>query len=104
MKTRRLILGACWLNFLVAGVTAETEVVRPGPCAAHGAFLLAANSGALISAEQDESAFAGDYVIMFRRKLTTGWASQRLLRRFDLELEEGGPRIFNSGTFCTGVN
>jgi len=98
---------AFWLNCLVVNATAETTVFRPGPCASQaGAYLLASNSGALIRVTPESQGAASDHVIVFRKKKDSrdGWASQRLLRRFDLQLEEGGPRIINSGAFCRGGN
>lgn len=96
---------------LTAGLTAggalcndeprEIRVIRPAPCAAHGAFLLADNSGALIQPGIRGGAELSDHIIVFRPKSTSGWASQRLLQRFDLHLEEEGVRIVNSGAFCT---
>ena len=98
---------------LAAGLTAggalcndapgAVSVTRPGSCAAHGAFLLADNSGALIQPATRSNAGLSDHIIVFRPKPTSGWASQRLLRRFDLHLEEEGVRIVNTGTFCTSV-
>jgi hypothetical protein len=104
MRTRRLIMLAFWLNCVVVNATAETTVFRPGPCASQaGAYLLASNSGALIRVTPDSQGAATDHVIVFKKqKSMEGWASQRLLRRFDLQLEEGGPRIINSGAFCRG--
>lgn len=78
-------------------------IVRPGPCAAQASYLLAENSGALIQAPQHSSAL-NDHIIVFRTQPTPsrlqGWASRHLLQRFDLQLEEEGVRIVNSGAFC----
>ena len=85
----------------MAEAAAEPTVIRPGPCATHQAtYLLAANSGALIRARAGTAGLVGDHVIVFRPKPTTGWASQRLLMRFDLKLDDNGARIVNSGAFC----
>ena len=82
---------------------ADTLVVRPGPCAAQTTYLLAGNSGALIRAENG-AANRSSHVIVFRRDHPRGWASRRLLKRFDLKLDDNGGRIFNSGAFCTGAS
>ncbi len=83
---------------------AETTVIRPGPCAAQSTYLLAGNSGALIRADTGDSSDLNKHVIVFRRKPTRGWASQRLLKRFDLKLNDQGGRIYNSGAFCIEAN
>ena len=83
------------------GSHAETTVIRPGPCAAQDVYLLAGNSGALIRTNDAETGAPGEHVIVFRPQPIKGWASRRLLRRFDLQLHEDGVRIFNSGAFCT---
>lgn len=83
------------------GSQAETVVIRPGPCAAQDVYLLAGNSGALIRTNDAETGASGEHVIVFRPQPIKGWASRRLLRRFDLQLREDGVRIVNSGAFCT---
>jgi hypothetical protein len=108
METRHLVLLALGLTLVSASAAAETTVFRPGPCAAQTSYLLASNSGALIRVEpetsvgQEASAGYGNPVIVFRYQPTDGWASQRLLRRFDLQLGRDGARISNSGAFCIG--
>lgn len=81
----------------------KITIVRPGPCAAQTSYLLAENSGALIQAPQ-HSSLLSDHTIVFRAQPAPspfqGWASQHLLQRFDLQLEEEGVRIINSGAFC----
>ena len=81
---------------------AEALIVRPGPCAAKSTYFLAGNSGALIRAE-DREADLESHVIVFRRNETRGWASRRLLKRFDLKMNNRGGRIANSGAFCIGA-
>lgn len=104
MGTRRLILLALGLTFLAADSSAETTIIRPGPCAAQETYLLAGNSGALIRVEPDARSGKEDRAIVFRYQPTHGWASRRLLKRFDLQLDDGSPRIVNSGAFCRGVS
>ena len=104
METRRFIIAALSMAGFATSALAETTVIRPGPCAAQSTYLLAANSGALIRVEPELDAGRNEHIIVFRYQPTTGWASQRLLKRFDLELEDGGARIMNSGVFCTGAS
>lgn len=100
MKVRQLILAGIYVNLLAVGATAETTVVtRPMPCqSAAGSFLLGANSGALIRI--DEAGSSASAIIVYRPMKKHGWASQRILARFDLELEDEGVRVVNSGLRC----
>jgi hypothetical protein len=105
MIARRLFVAVVCAGYVLVGVGAVAIFTRPDACVARGTvYLLAANSGALIRAEPGTAGEAGDPVIVFRPKRTTGWASQRLLMRFDLKLDEGGTRIVNTGAFCSEAN
>ncbi|PQA85402.1 hypothetical protein [Hyphococcus luteus] len=104
MEAGRIILAG--ISFSVAGLGAAGDVVftRPGPCAAQETYLLAANSAALIRVEAPEDGAANEGVIYYRKPDDRrGWASRRLLQRFDLSLEEAGVTIINSGEFCRGT-
>lgn len=98
MEAGRIVIAG--ISFAVAGLGAAGDVVfvRPGPCAAQETYLLAANSAALIRVEDGENG-----VIVFRRQERRGWASKRLLERYDLRLDEAGTTIVNSGQFCRGT-
>lgn len=98
MEAGRIIIAG--ISFSVAGLGAAGDVVftRPGPCAAQETYLLAGNSVALIRVEDGEEG-----VIVFRRQERQGWASKRLLERYDLRLDEAGTVIVNSGQFCRGT-
>ena len=98
MEAGRIIIAG--ISFSVAGLGAAGDVVftRPGPCAAQETYLLAVNSAALIRVEDGENG-----VIVFRRQERQGWASKRLLERYDLRLDEAGATIVNSGQFCRGT-
>lgn len=100
MKARHIILAACWVNLFAINATAETTIFKPGSCGAPVAVLLAQNSGALIQVVDVAPNQTNNHIIVFRDKSLQGWASQRLLRRFDLDLGEHEPAIFNSGSFC----
>ena len=92
-----LILG---FNLVALGAAAGFDVIRPGPCQGPTSYLLAGNSGALIRLKPQAKDRLENHIIVFRRQETRGWASQRLLRRFDLHLENSAVRIVNSGAFC----
>ncbi len=97
MKTRRLILATFWLICPPAAAAQGPDM----PCVTpEASYLLAANSGALIRIAPESATDTGDQVIVFRPQLTTGWASQRILMRFDLKLDDKGARIRNTGAFC----
>lgn len=105
MIARRLFVAVVCAGYVLVGVGAVAIFTRPDACVTRGTvYLLAANSGALIRAEPGTASAAGDPVIVFRPKRTTGWASQRLLMRFDLKLDESGTRIVNTGAFCSEAN
>ena len=100
MGLRRLILLTLGLNLAVFGAAASFDVIRPGPCQGATSYLLAANSGALIRLKPQAEDRLENHIIVFRRQESRGWASQRLLRRFDLHLENSAVRVVNSGVFC----
>lgn len=100
MRVRHIIYAGFYLNLLAAGATAETTVTRGGSChSAAGSFLLAANSGAIIRMDDGLSTFNDD-VIVFRPREGDGWASRRLLSRFDLDVGER-QTVRNSGVICS---
>ncbi|WP_411818251.1 hypothetical protein [Hyphococcus sp. DH-69] len=101
-KGRVIIAGVC---FSIAGLGAmgQPVIVRPGACAAQDSYLLARNSGAIININLTDPQQGENDVIVFRQHGLDGWASQRLLTRFDLRLEENGPTFRNSGVFCRGT-
>ena len=98
-----LVAGAVAAGGLAAGAAlAGTIIVRPGPCASPEVYLLAGNSGALVRLEPGGGDRPGEHVIVYRREETQrGWASRRLLDRFDLKIGEEDVLIVNSGAFCT---
>ena len=101
-STSRLVAGAVAAGGLAAGAAlAGTIVVRPGPCASPEVYLLAGNSGALVRLEPGQGDKPGDHVIVYRRDENRGWASRRLLDRFDLKISDSDVLIVNSGAFCT---
>lgn len=100
MGLRRLILMTLGLSLSALGAAAGFDVIRPGPCQGPTSYLLAANSGALIRLKPQAEDRLENHVIVFRRQESRGWASQRLLRRFDLHLENSAVRIVNSGGYC----
>lgn len=99
MEPGRILIAGAAFSVAAAGAAGDTLFVRPGPCAAPQTYFLAANSAAIIRVEEAQ----GDAgVIVYRRQPDRGWASKRLLRRFDLRLDETGTTIVNSGKFCRG--
>lgn len=100
MEAGRIIIAGAAFTVAAAGAAGDTLFVRPGPCAAQQTYFLAANSAAIIRVEDaDES----EGVIVFRQQpARQGWASKRLLSRFDLRLGDEGATIVNSGEFCRG--
>ena len=103
MEAPRIIVATIGFAVAAAGAAGETLFIRPGPCAAQETYLLAGNSGAIIRVEAPKAQADGERVIVYRRRENEGWASQRLLKRFDLRLDEFGTTIVNSGQFCRGM-
>jgi hypothetical protein len=87
MKARRILIGALWLNFLAVTATAETIVIRPDPCP------VAADAPKIIDFEDIEAAdlnldrVAASGVVVLYPVRGDGWASARLLARFELDGE-----------------
>ncbi len=102
MIARRLFIAVVCAGYVLVAVGAVTIMTRPDSCVTRGTvYLLAENSGALIQIDPVTVAKAGNPVIVFRPKRLSGWASQRLLMRFDLKLDESGTRVVNTGAFCS---
>ena len=98
MAAGRLFSFLAGCTCLAGAAQADLIVIRPGECAAGATtYLLAPNSQALIKIEEQENI----QYIVFRPQALQGWASQRVLRRFDLEIEEEGLRVFNTGGYCS---
>ncbi len=95
-----MVIAGIAFSVAAAGAAGETLFIRPGPCAAQQTYLLAANSGAIIQVDDETPDRADTSVIVYRKRDRQGWASQRLLRRFDLRVEAAGATIINSGEFC----
>ena len=73
-------------------------IVRPGPCSALEASPAADGLHVSFAASSDRQVLVvrGPSAAAQRK----GWASKRLLRRFDLQFEERGVRIVNASPFC----
>ncbi len=87
MKARRLLIAAMWVNILTATATAtaETMVVRPDPCPVDATMPLIID----ISEEDTVTLYpasrqASEVLVLYPAK-DHGWASARILARFDLE-------------------
>lgn len=103
MELGRIVIAGLAFSVAAAGAAGEVLFIRPGPCAASETYLLAANSGAIIRVETAADAEqSGGPVIFYRKSNLGGWASQHLLRRFDLQIDEHGTTVVNSGSFCRG--
>lgn len=116
MEVGRIIFAGIAFSTAAAGAVGQMRagpiLMRPGPCAAHNTYLLAANSGAIIQIRPDTTGAQNRSIVFRQREQAAGWASQRLLQRFDLEIApqaspdavEGGVKIINSGQFCREGN
>lgn len=85
MQAQRLLFATLTGSLLALGAAAETIVVRPDPCPAP------ANAPKLImfldvpADDLNDDAVDTDNVAVYFITPTEGWASARILARFDLE-------------------
>lgn len=105
MKLRTFIYAALFAEIAVLGAAgAATTIVRPPCYSGSRAYLLAANAGAVIDVKdhRDQANGGGAAVVVFRPRKENGWASQRLLARFDLAvaLNDKPVVVRNSGQTC----
>ncbi|OFX00354.1 MAG: hypothetical protein A3E78_02995 [Alphaproteobacteria bacterium RIFCSPHIGHO2_12_FULL_63_12] len=97
MKPRRILIAAMWVNILTASATAETIVVRPDPCpfAADVPKIITLSGVEAIDLNPDRA--SADHILVLYPLQAPGWASARLLARFDLE---GAPSRRRGGRGC----
>ncbi len=103
MKIRPIFYGILIAEIAVIGAAAAaTTILRPPCYSGSKAYLLAANAGAIIDVKTDADGNSGSAVVVFRPRKEKGWASQRLLARFDLavELNDKAVVVRNSGQTC----
>jgi len=85
MKARRLLIGAMWLNLLAVTATAETMVVRPDPCPAPADAPKIIMLSKVEAADLNSSRAAARGVLVLYPVRAKGWASARILARFDIK-------------------
>ncbi len=90
MKTRRLLIAAMWLNLLGATATAETMVIRPDPCPASARAPGIIDLGKVAAVDLDPQRIAANHIVVLYPVRVRGWASARILSRFEIE-DAGGP-------------
>ncbi len=103
MKLRAIIYAALFVEIGVFGAAAAATTIFRPPCySGSRAYLLAANAGAVIDVKEQKGKSSGSAVVIFRPRKENGWASQRLLSRFDLavELNNNPVVVRNSGQTC----
>lgn len=104
MKFRTFIYAALFVEIGVFSAAAAATIIRPPCFSGARAYLLAANAGAVIGVRQDRDQVGagGSAVVVYRPRKEKGWASQRLLARFDLAVELNNKPVVvrNSGQTC----
>lgn len=105
---RRRLLCASTAALLIVGAPAHARVFRAEPCqSAYGAYMLAPNSAAIIRIDRpigaDPLRVAQSSVIVYRPTPGRGWASRRLLSRFDVRIEGLSGRVRNLGAICAAA-
>lgn len=103
MKVRPFFYGILIAEIVALGAAAAaTTILRPSCYSGSQAYLLAANAGAVIDVKKHDDGTSRSAVVVFRPRKEKGWASQRLLARFDLavELNDNPVVVRNSGQTC----
>jgi hypothetical protein len=92
MKARRILIAALWLNLLAATATARTTIVRPDPCPApaDAPRIINLDDVEAIDLNPDRAAAPQGVLIVYPAQ-AKGWASARILARFDLDLRDPRP-------------
>ena len=105
MRVRPFFYGVAAIELIACAAMASSVIITGPPCRDETrSYLLALNAGAVISVEEEET--GGSAVVVYRPRQEKGWASQRLLSRFDLaaELDDRPVVIRNSGATCARRN
>jgi len=92
MKARRILIAALWINLLAAAATARTTVVRPDPCPApaDAPRIIDLDDVEAIDLNPDRAA-PPQSVLVVDPARAKGWASARILARFELDGRERRP-------------
>jgi hypothetical protein len=85
MKARHLLIGAMWLNLLAVTATAETMIVRPDPCPAPADAPKIIMLSKVEAADLNPGRAAARDVLVLYPVRARGWASARILARFEIE-------------------
>lgn len=92
MKARRLLIAAIWPNLLVVTAAAETLVVRPDHCAApaDAPRIISLPDVEVVDLNPDRT--KGRILVIYP-VATDGWASARILARFEIEGDSRRARL-----------
>ncbi len=86
MKARRILFAALWINLVGVTATAKTTIVRPDPCPFPADAPRIVNLGDVEAVDLNpRRAGAPGKILVLYPTPATGWASARILARFDLE-------------------
>lgn len=97
MKARHVLIAAMWVNILAASATAETIVVRPDPCPFAAEVPKIITLAGVEAIDLNPNRGSADHILVLYPVPVKGWASARLLARFDLE---GAPPRRRGGRGC----
>ena len=96
MSARRPILAAMGLNFIAVAAMAETIVVRPDPCPIDPEAPRIITLSGVEAVDLNPGRASADHILVLYPLPVRGWASARLLARFDLEGERPARRRLGS--------
>lgn len=97
MKLRRFLIAGIWSMLMGGSATAETLVIRPDPCPALADAPKIVIMAGVEAIDLNPSRAALDHILVLYPVRVKGWASARLLARFDVE---GEPRRRPAGRSC----
>jgi hypothetical protein len=97
MKLPRFLIALIWFGFAGAAANAETLVILPDPCPALADAPKIITLAGVEAVDLNPGRAALDHVLVLYPVRVKGWASARLLARFDVE---GEPRRRSAGRSC----
>ena len=92
MNARRILIAAIGAVFLAGAASAETIVIRPDACAlpADAPKIITLSGVEAVDLNPDRA--SAEHILVLYPVPDRGWASARLLARFDIEGREAPPR------------
>lgn len=87
MKARCVFIAAIWTSLVAVNATAETMVVRPDQCAVTADAPKLVMLAGVEASDLNPDRARADHILVLYPVPSRGWASARILARFDVERE-----------------